>query len=258
MPLDNESFIVGIPTRYASQRLPGKALRELAGRPLIAHVVERALESEAEAVVVATDDERIAEAARNAGAEACLTGPDCASGTDRLAECAERLGWPDERIVVNLQGDEPALPGRWLARAAGALARHPEARVATLAAPEHGADAVFDPDLVKVTVDDDGLALYFSRAPVPWHRERFREPPETLPEEGAWLRHIGMYAYRAGYLKELAHMTPAVLEQVEQLEQLRVLAAGDRIHVSIVEHAPPAGVDTERDLERLEKLLKKS
>lgn len=256
--LTEASFIVGIPARYASQRLPGKPLRELAGKALIAHVIERAKESAAEAVVVAADDERVAEAAREAGAEVCMTDADCASGTDRLAQCAERLGWPDDRIVVNLQGDEPLLPGRWLDRAAGALARHAEAKVATLAVPEHDASAVFNPNVVKVAVDDDGLALYFSRAPVPWHRERFREPPARLPEQGTWFRHVGLYAYRAGYLRELADMTPAVLEQVEQLEQLRVLAAGDRIHVSIVDHAPPAGVDTEEDLARLEALLSKT
>lgn len=256
--MSDEPFIVGIPARYASTRLPGKPLRELAGKPLIAHVIERARESRAESVVVATDDERIAEAARSAGAEAHLTDPECVSGTDRLAQCAEALGWPEERIVVNLQGDEPLLPGRWIDRAAGALARHQEARVATLAAPEHDAAAVFDPNVVKVAMDDDGLALYFSRAPIPWHRERFRDPQDNLPEAGTWFRHIGLYAYRAGYLKQFADMTPAVLEQVEQLEQLRVLAAGDRIHVSIVETPPPPGVDTENDLRRLESLLSQS
>jgi len=253
--LTHLEFIVGIPARHASTRLPGKPLRTLAGKPLIAHVVERARESGASEVFVATDDERIVEAAEEAGAAVCLTDPECGSGTDRLAQCAERRHWPDESIVVNLQGDEPLLPGRWLQLAATALDGMPGADVATLAAPETDVEAVFDPHVVKVVTDSRGFALYFSRAPIPWHRGAFAGRPGALPRDGAWLRHIGVYAYRVGYLKRLAAMEPAGLERIESLEQLRVLASGGRIHVSVVDEAPPPGVDTEADLQRLEALI---
>lgn len=248
-------FVVAIPARHASTRLPGKALVEVAGRPLIAHVIERALESGAEEVVVATDDERIGRAAEAAGAGYCLTDADCASGTDRLAQCAAHLAWPEDRIVINLQGDEPLLPGRWLDRVAAALDDNPDAMVATLAVTEPHADAVFDPNVVKLVCDARDFALYFSRAPIPWHRAAFGDGRDRLPADTAWLRHIGVYGYRVRELAWLAGLPPTPSEQAESLEQLRALEHGGRIHVTRLDEAPPPGVDTEGDLERVRRLL---
>lgn len=256
MPTNPESaFVVAIPARYASTRLPGKALVDVGGRPLIAHVIDRALESGAEEVVVATDDERIGRAAEAAGAGFCLTDPDCVSGTDRLAQCAAHLAWPEERIVINLQGDEPLLPGRWLDRVAAALDDNPEAMVATLAVTEPDADAVFDPNVVKLVCDARDYALYFSRAPVPWHRSSFGGRRGRLPEGTTWLRHVGVYGYRVRELAWLAALAPTPAEQAESLEQLRVLEHGGRIHVTRLDEAPPPGVDTAEDLERVRRRL---
>lgn len=256
MPTNPESpFVVAIPARYSSTRLPGKALVEVAGRPLIAHVIDRALESGAEEVVVATDDERIGRAAEAAGAGYCMTDPDCVSGTDRLAQCAAHLAWPEDRIVINLQGDEPLLPGRWLDRVAAALDDNPEAMVATLAVTEADAGAVFNPNVVKLVCDARDFALYFSRAPIPWHRQAFGADRERLPSDTVWLRHIGVYGYRVRELSWLAELPPTPSEQAESLEQLRVLEHGGRIHVTRLDEAPPPGVDTQEDLERIRKLL---
>lgn len=249
-------FVVAIPARYASTRLPGKALVDVAGRPLIAHVIERALESGAEEVVVATDDERIGRAAEAAGAGYCMTDPDCASGTDRLAQCASHLAWPEDRIVINLQGDEPLLPGRWLVQVANALDENPEAMVATLGVTEPDAAAVFDPNVVKLVCGARDFALYFSRAPIPWHRSSFGPQPGELPSDTSWLRHIGVYGYRVRELTWLAELPPTPAEQAESLEQLRVLENGGRIHVTRLDEAPPPGVDTEQDLQRVRQLLK--
>lgn len=257
MSINLESpFVVAIPARYASSRLPGKPLQDVGGRPLIAHVIERALESSADEVVVATDDERIARAAEAAGAGYCMTGDDCVSGTDRLAQCAAGLAWPEDRIVVNLQGDEPLLPGRWLDRVAAALDENPEAMVSTLAVTETDADAVFDPNVVKLVTDARGFALYFSRAPIPWHRQAFGESRDRLPGDTAWLRHIGVYGYRVRELSWLAELPPTPAEQAESLEQLRALEHGGRIHVSHLDESPPPGVDTPADLDRVRALLK--
>lgn len=253
--MEKSPFVVAIPARHASTRLPGKPLVEIAGRPLIAHVIERALESDAEEVVVATDDERIGRAAEAAGAGFCLTGEDCRSGTDRLAQCAARLAWPEERIVVNLQGDEPLLPGRWLNTVAAALDDYPEAMVSTLAVSEPEAAAVFNPNVVKLVTDARGFALYFSRAPIPWHRDTFAHQPDELPRSDRWLRHIGVYAYRVGELARLAEFPPTPAERAESLEQLRVLENGGRIHVTVLDESPPPGVDTPEDVERVERLL---
>lgn len=254
-PPNESPFVVAIPARHAATRLPGKPLVEVCGRPLIAHVIERALESGAEEVVVATDDERIGRAAEAAGAGYCLTGTDCASGTDRLAQCAAKLAWPDDRIVVNLQGDEPLLPGRWLDEVAAALDDNPEAMVSTIAVHEPDAEAVFNPNVVKLVRDVRGFALYFSRAPVPWHRDTFAQRPGELPKEGAWLRHIGVYGYRVAELMRLAELDPTPAEQAESLEQLRVLENGGRIHVTVLDETPPPGVDTAEDLERVKQFL---
>ena len=242
-------FVVAIPARYASTRLPGKPLRPIAGEPMIVHVARRAQEAGAAEVVVATDDERIAAALAPLGLRVCMTSPAHVSGTDRLAECAARCGWADERIVVNLQGDEPLAPPGAVRAAAQALADS-GAELATLAAPIVHAAELFDPNAVKVVRDARGLALYFSRAPVPWHRDRFAQDRLTLPP-GPWLRHIGLYAYRVAQLRAFAAMPAGALEQIESLEQLRVLEAGWRIAVALSPAPFPAGVDTEADLARV-------
>ncbi len=248
-------FVVAIPARLGSTRLPEKALRMLAGRPMIAWVVERALAAGAREVVVATDSPRIVEAVAGQGVQACLTRAEHVSGTDRLAEVAGRLGWPDDLIVVNLQGDEPLAPPRGIRHVAEVLAGHPKAGVATLATPIANADQLFDPNVVKVVRDQHGLALYFTRAPVPWARDAFASSRERLPEGAPFLRHIGIYAYRARTLRALSRMQPSPLERAESLEQLRVLESGARIAVGDAPEAFPAGVDTEADLLRVAAVL---
>ena len=248
-------FVVAIPARLGSTRLPEKPLRLLAGRPMIAWVVDRARAAGARAVVVATDSPRIVDAVAGQGIEACLTRTDHPSGTDRLAEVADRLAWPDDLIVVNLQGDEPLAPPRGIRHVAEVLATHPKASVATLATPVTGPEQLFDPNCVKVVRDRDGLALYFTRAPVPWARDAFAASRERLPGGVPFLRHIGIYAYRAGYLRALARMPAGTLEQIESLEQLRVIESGARIAVGDAPEAFPAGVDTASDVERVSAIL---
>lgn len=249
-------FHVYIPARYGSTRLPGKPLRQLAGRPLLQHVHERALASDAARVVVATDDTRIAEAARGFGAEVCMTGAQHRSGTERVAEVAGRLGISDQTIVVNLQGDEPGMPPALLTQVARLLDARPEADMATLCLPMRSAEAVFDPHQVKVVSDATGRALYFSRAPVPWYREGFNEGPPAGELCGAyWRRHIGLYAYRAGFLRRFCAWAPAPLEQLESLEQLRALHHGACIVLADCVAEPGPGVDTEADLARAEQAL---
>lgn len=247
-------FVVAIPARYGSTRLPAKALRLIAGEPMVVHVARRALEAGAREVVVATDDARIAAAIAPLGIEACMTSPEHTSGTDRLAECAHLRNWAEERIVVNLQGDEPLAPPAAIRAVAQTLARTPQARIATLAQPLAGTDELFDPNCVKLVRDAQGLALYFSRAPIPWQRDAFARDRVTLPE-GPWLRHIGIYAYRVADLRGFAAMAPGTLEQIESLEQLRALEAGWRIAAALSPEPFPAGVDTEADLKRVEAAL---
>lgn len=244
------SFVVAIPARYDSTRLPGKVLREVAGAPLLAHVYRRALESGAETVWIATDDERVERAARGFGARTARTAADCASGSDRIAELAAREDWPDDRVVVNLQGDEPLMPGELIRQVAGALAARPEADVATACTPIDSTEEYRDPNVVKVVRDHAGNALYFSRAPIP-----HRRGDGGLPACGAW-RHLGIYAYRVAALKRFAAAAPAPLERCESLEQLRALVLGMRIHVVEAAALPGPGVDTETDLERAAALLR--
>jgi 3-deoxy-manno-octulosonate cytidylyltransferase (CMP-KDO synthetase) len=246
-------FKIVIPARYGSTRLPGKPLLPVAGKPMIAHVCERALEAGSE-VFLATDDERIREAVAGLPVTALLTRPDHASGTERIAEVADVLGWPDEAIVVNLQGDEPLMRPALIRDLAGALAAQDAAEVATLAAPIREPAEVFDPNAVKVVTDARGYALYFSRAPIPWHRESFGGEPR-LPADFPWLRHIGVYAYSAGFLRRYVGWPASRLESVEALEQLRILWRGERILVLPVEEAPEAGIDTEADWRRVEAAL---
>jgi 3-deoxy-manno-octulosonate cytidylyltransferase (CMP-KDO synthetase) len=242
-------FIVAIPARHDATRLPGKPLRAIAGEPMVVHVARRALAAGASEVVVATDDERIAEAVRGYPLTVCMTRREHASGTDRLAECARQLGWDAQRIVVNLQGDEPFAPPEGIRAVAHALASG-DAPMATLAIGIEDCDTLFDPNAVKVVRDAGGRALYFSRAPIPWQRERFGRDQVGALLPGAFLRHIGIYAYRAGFLETFTQLPPGRLELLEGLEQLRVLEAGHAIAVAISPVPFPPGVDTEADLER--------
>ena len=243
-------FAVIIPARYASTRFPGKPLVDLAGRPMVVRVCERAAESGAASVHVATDDERIADAVRAHGFAALITRSDHASGTDRLAEAAAQLGLDPGAIVVNVQGDEPLIAPSLIAEVASALERNADASVATACHPIADAESAFSPNVVKVVLDSRGFALYFSRAPIPWARDAYahggREPPPGLPI----YRHAGIYAYRAGFLASYADLAPAPLERFEALEQLRVLWHGYRIAVAVSTQDLAPGVDTPQDLEK--------
>lgn len=247
-------FVVAIPARYASTRLPGKPLQRIAGEPMIVHVLRRALEAGAAQVLVATDDARIAEAVSGHHATVCMTAPDLASGTDRLAAAAQSQGWAGDRIVVNLQGDEPLAPPAAISAVARLLATS-GAPIATLAQPVVDSEELFNPHCVKVVRAQNGDALYFSRAPIPWDRDRFAVDRLGLAG-GHWLRHIGLYAYRADALRRFAALPPARLEQLECLEQLRALEAGWRIAVGLSPEPFPAGVDTAQDLARVDAVLR--
>lgn len=251
----NPAFKVVIPARFASTRLPGKPLREIAGKPMIEHVWQSARRSGAEQVVIATDDERIATAARGFGAELCMTRAEHPTGTDRLAEVVDAMAWPDAAIVVNLQGDEPLMPAELVRQVAADLAAHARARISTAATPIRTSAEFFDPNVVKVVTDQAGYALYFSRAPIPWDRDHCVDGRQALPEPLAPLRHIGLYAYRAGFLRSFARMAPTRLENTERLEQLRALWSGERIHVLETPAHPGPGVDTEHDIALVEKIM---
>lgn len=243
------SFSVIIPARFGSTRLPGKPLLDIAGKPMIQRVYEQACKSEAERVIVATDDERILEAVRAIGAEVLMTSADHESGTDRLHEVVSTLGFSDGHIVVNVQGDEPLIPPRVINQVAGSLARSRDAGVATLVEKITDRESVFNPNIVKVVIDKHGHALYFSRAPIPWHRDDFATASQVLPAGGHYFRHIGIYAYRVSLLKQFVSWPVGHLESVERLEQLRVMENGVRIVAEQAQAAIPGGVDTEADLE---------
>ena len=249
------SFSVVIPARYGSTRLPGKPLLEIAGKPMVQRVWEQAVKSGAKEVVVATDDERVLAAAQAFGAEACLTSPDHPSGTDRLQEVATLYGWRDDHILVNVQGDEPLIPPAVIDQVAANLASTPEAAVATLAEDISALDELVNPNAVKVVTDINGMALYFSRATIPWPREPFSRGAQEMPSQGSWLRHIGIYAYRTAFLHQYVTWQPALVEQLEQLEQLRALYNGTRIHVDRAVGKVPPGVDTQEDLEAVRALV---
>lgn len=243
-------FVVAIPARYASSRLPGKPLAMIGGQPMVVHVAQRALAAGASAVWVATDDARIAQAlAGVAGIHVAMTAASHVSGTDRLAECAAIAGWADDTVVVNLQGDEPFAPAAGIAEVARLLVDS-GAPMATLATPVTDAPTLFDPNVVKLVRNAQGLAMYFSRAPLPWPRDAFAADRDSLPGGGHWLRHIGIYAYRAGFLRQFAAMPAGTLEQVESLEQLRVMEAGHAIAVALSPAPFPPGIDTAEDLQR--------
>jgi len=264
-------FRVVIPARYASSRLPGKPLADIGGRPMVLRVLERALQAGAASVVVATDDVRVQQAVEAAGHQALMTSPAHQSGTERLVEVAETLGWPDDTLVINVQGDEPLIDPQLIREAARQLVLHGDAVMATLAHPIHDHADFVNPNVVKVVADEAGYALYFSRAPIPWPRDAFAaydptwasahsgseslRAQQTMPHELGALRHIGLYAYRAGFLRTYASLSSSPLERYEMLEQLRVLWHGHRISLGISPTAPAPGVDTPEDLERVRRLF---
>lgn len=249
------NFRVVIPARYASSRLPGKPLLDIAGKPMIQHVYERALESGASQVIVATDDSRVEKAALGFAAQVCMTSPSHHSGTDRIAEVARLQEFADDDIVVNVQGDEPLISPTLISQVAEDLKAHTDASVATLRHLINSAEEVFDPNVVKVVTDEKGYALYFSRAPIPWSRQDFDKETRQLPAGKVYYRHLGIYAYRVGFLQRYTGWQAVPMEQLEALEQLRVLAKGERIHVAEATDLPEAGVDTKADLERVRALF---
>lgn len=252
------SFKVVIPARYASTRLPGKPLLDIAGKPMIQRVYEAACASGAEQVVIATDDERIEQVALAFGAEVCMTSTGHTSGTDRLAETSRKMAWADDEIIVNVQGDEPQIPTGLIKQVANGLANHPAAVIATLCSPIQSMQELLDPNVVKLVRDTQGFALYFSRAPIPWARDAFASNMDDLPTAIHYLRHLGIYAYRAAYLQEYTRLPSCTLEQTESLEQLRVLWNGARIFVDDAVVEPGHGVDTEEDLERVRQAYRRS
>jgi len=245
-------FAVVIPSRYASERLPGKPLRDIAGKPMLRHVWDRAMESDASEVVVATDDQRIADAARGFGATVCMTDAAHQSGTDRIAEVASTLGWSDDRIVVNLQGDEPLMPPG-LIRQCAKLLDDPAADMATLASAGLSEDEFHNPNVVRVLVDQANFALYFSRSPIPYSRS----PDTDQLARATARRHHGIYGYRCAVLKRLVASPPSVLERCEKLEQLRALELGMRIKVGQPDERPGPGVDTEADLAQVVEIFRR-
>lgn len=249
-------FVVVIPARYGSTRLPGKPLLKIGGRSMIRRVAARAVEAGAAQVVVAVDDQRIADELHGCGGDVlvCMTRADHVSGSDRIAESVDYLGWPDDTVVVNLQGDEPFAPAAGIRAVAAALAGS-DAPMATLATPIADAKELFDPNVVKLVRNEQGLALYFSRAPLPWARDAFAADRSSLPVDMPFLRHIGIYAYRAGFLRRFAALSPTPLERIESLEQLRALEHGYPIAVSLSPEPFPPGIDTAADLDRAERWL---
>lgn len=244
-------FTIIIPSRFASTRLPAKPLADIAGQPMIQRVYNQARLTGAE-VVIATDDERIHAVAQGFGARVVMTSAMHESGTDRLQEAAQKLGLGGEDIVVNVQGDEPLIPPAVIAQVAANLAANPGFAMATLSAPLQGPEQLFEASVVKVVANKMGEALYFSRASIPFSRKDFPAIPADL---SPWQRHIGIYAYRVSFLQQFVHWSPAPMERLESLEQLRALWNGARIHVESACEVPPAGVDTLEDLERVRRIF---
>ncbi len=249
-------FRVVIPARYASARLPGKALLPIRGKPMVQWVYERAVESGATEVLIATDDLLIVSAAHSFGAETIMTATTHSSGTDRIAEVVRMRGWPAETIVVNVQGDEPLIPPALINQVAALLVSDESADLATLAAPICSLQELLDPNAVKVVTDGAGHALYFSRAPIPWNRDGAAGGSGSQRSFAGARRHVGIYAYRVGALLRLAGLAPSPLETTERLEQLRALQNGFRISVADTSQRPGPDVNTPADLERVEALLK--
>lgn len=250
-------FVVVIPARYGSTRLPGKPLLDIAGKTMIQRVYEQAKKSHARQVLIATDDERIYTLAKKMGADVCMTDADHTSGTDRLQEVAQQQQWPDDTIVVNVQGDEPLIPPAVIDQVAANLFGAKNATMATLCESISDVQVFLDPNAVKVVFDNQGYALYFSRAPIPWPRDAFKNNRDILPPQHPAFRHIGIYAYRVSLLHRFVLWPPAALEQIESLEQLRALAQGVSIHVEEACEAVPSGVDTEADLAHVRRIITK-
>ena len=252
-------FSVVIPARYASSRLPGKPLLDIDGKPMIQHVYEQAKLSEAQDVIIATDDDRIKQVCEGFGAKVVMTSSNHPSGTDRLEEVVSTLGYYLDDIVVNVQGDEPLIPPRIINQVAHNLAAEQEASIATLCEDINDIESVINPNVVKVVFDAKGLACYFSRAPIPWTRDHFGSIKEIgeqgMPEGVNYYRHIGIYAYRVKFLKSYVRWDPCPIEMAECLEQLRALWNGEKIHVSVADEQPPAGVDTQEDLDRVREII---
>ncbi|ACQ93830.1 3-deoxy-D-manno-octulosonate cytidylyltransferase [Tolumonas auensis DSM 9187] len=246
------SFVVVIPARYQSSRLPGKPLADIHGKPMIAWVVERAKQAGASQVIVAVDDERVAAAVSALGVDVCMTGSHHQSGTERLAEVCEKYAFAPDTIIVNVQGDEPLIPPAIITQVADNLA-NTSAPMATLAVAIEDEHELFNPNAVKVVMDKQGYALYFSRATIPWDRDGFAQQPKQWRH--TFLRHIGIYAYRAGFIRQYVSWPVSPLEQIESLEQLRVLWHSEKIHVAVAAENPPAGVDTAEDLEKVRRFL---
>lgn len=245
------SFVVVIPARFESSRLPGKVLADIAGKPMIQWVVEKAQASGADKVIVATDNDNVANVVKSFGGEVCKTRSDHQSGTERLAEVMQTYQFSDDQVIVNVQGDEPFIPVENIAQVADNLANQQCARMATLAMKITDVNEALNPNAVKVLCDKDGYALYFSRATIPYDRERFLNKAVIDTIGDFYLRHIGIYAYRAGFIKDYVKWPASALEQVESLEQLRVLWQGEKIHVDVAKvRLAVEGVDTPEDLEK--------
>ena len=248
------SFIVIIPARYASSRLPRKPLADITGKPMIQHVWEKAQQAGANRVIIATDHEEIEQVAKTFGAEVCMTSTKHNSGTERLAEVIEKMAITDDEIIVNVQGDEPLIPPVIIQQVAQNLAEN-QVNMATLAVKLETKEELFNPNCVKVVTDQKGMALYFSRAAIPFARDHFADCNDAFVASQSYLRHIGIYAYRAKFVNQYIRWQPTVLEKLESLEQLRALWYGEKIHVELAKEAPQVGVDTLEDLERVREIL---
>ena len=248
------SFTVIIPARYASSRLPRKPLADIAGKPMIQHVWEKAQQAGANRVIIATDHEEIEQVAKTFGAEVCMTSTEHNSGTERLAEVIEKMAIADDEIIVNVQGDEPLIPPVIIQQVAQNLAEN-QVNMATLAVKLETKEELFNPNCVKVVTDQKGMALYFSRAAIPFARDHFADCNDAFVASQSYLRHIGIYAYRAKFVNQYIRWQPTVLEKLESLEQLRALWYGEKIHVELAKEAPQVGVDTLEDLERVREIL---
>ncbi len=249
-------YKIVIPARYGSSRLPGKPLIDLAGKPMVQHVYERALATGVKEVVIATDDQRIYDAAIEFGADVVMTRVDHENGTERIAEVAKLRCWDDDVVIVNLQGDEPLIPKQLIELTANGLLNNPEAGMSSLCAPVTLAHDAFDPNVVKAVLDNRGFAMYFSRASIPWDRDLYKMGLNEVTQKSAVYRHIGMYGYRVSFLRQYENMEVTPLERAESLEQLRALCYGVKIHMSVIDEPPGHGVDTPEDAVRVESLLK--
>ena len=248
------SFTVIIPARYASSRLPRKPLADIAGKPMIQHVWEKAQQAGANRVIIATDHEEIEKVVKAFGAEVCMTSTEHNSGTERLSEVIEKMAIADDEIIVNVQGDEPLIPPVIIQQVAQNLAEN-QVNMATLAVKLETKEELFNPNCVKVVTDQKGMALYFSRATIPFARDHFADCDDAFVASQPYLRHIGIYAYRAKFVNQYIRWQPTVLEKLESLEQLRALWYGEKIHVELAKEAPQVGVDTLEDLERIRAIL---